>query len=121
MRLHLDGHVPRHLAQRFRDVGVDAIILADWSDGVLRRAADEAMLMAAREERLIFVTYDNLTVPVLLHQLAALGRHHAGVMLVNQRTIRPNDHGTLFRSLHHAAVPDASSDWTDRVHNLERR
>ena len=61
------------------------------------------------------LTHDLKTIPDLLSELAAENEAHAGVIFVDDASIRSNDYGDLVRALlahwkeHHA------EDWTNRI------
>jgi hypothetical protein len=48
---------------------------------------------------LTLVTYDQRTIPALLHRWAESGQCHAGIVFVDERTVAPNDFPLLARSL----------------------
>jgi hypothetical protein len=118
-RLLLDAHVPKSVADGLRSRGAEAISVADWRGGDMRVADDAALLRAAAEDRLVLVTFDLRTIPPLLKEWAETGQHHAGVVLVDDRTLRPDDVGSLVRAMAELTA-DATSEWTDRVVFLRR-
>jgi hypothetical protein len=120
VRLLLDAHIGRAVAEQLRRRGVDVEPLARWRGGALRAADDEAVLLeAAREER-VLVSYDCRTVPERLRRWANEGRSHAGVVMVDERTIRPEDAGGLVRALLGLVQDHGDQDWRDRVVYLTR-
>ena len=120
MRLLLDAHLPRAVAQQLCQQKVDAVALADWQQGSYRSATDEAVLEAASPEGRVLVTYDRRTIPRHLRCLAEAGGHHAGVILIDERIIRPNDIGGLVRALLALVEESGDESWDDQVVFLRR-
>ena len=118
MRLLLDVHLPSAVAVQLRRFGIEAESLPNWMSGAYREALDHQILMAARADLRVFVTYDSHTFPDLLRALAAEGANHTGVVLVNGRTIRQDDVGGLVRALRRLVEEQGTEDWTDRVIHL---
>ncbi len=115
MRFLLDSHIAAVVAEELGRRGIDAIALAQWMGGTYRNAPDELILAAAHAERRVFVTYDRSTIPPLLRELAESGRHHGGVILISERTLRSNDVGGLVKALEAMASKSGSDAWEDRV------
>ncbi len=115
MRLLLDAHLPPELARQLRRRGVDAVHLRDWMGSDLLDASDDRILSIARSDRRVLVTYDCRTIPPLIVGWAEAGRSHAGVILVDERTCRPNDIGGLMRALLRLAETAGEGRWGDRV------
>lgn len=113
MHLLLDGHIDPAVAVQLRLLSFDVVTLDDWRGGQLRHASDRDILLAAAEEGRILVTFDLRTVPGLLEELAGEGEYHAGVIFVNNWTIRQNDVGGLVRSLRNLLEEDELTDWTN--------
>lgn len=115
MRLLLDSHVPSVVARRLRDAGIDAFALPEWRDGSHRASSDEMILLAAYEDDRVLLTYDLKTVPRLLQRWSSSNRHHAGVLLVDERTLRPNDIGGLVRAVMRVVAERDGKTWRDQV------
>lgn len=113
MRLLLDAHVSPAVARALQLDGIDAVALRDWLDGAFRAAADDDLLAAALEDGRVLVSFDCRTLPPLLRELAETGQHHAGVILVDERTLRPNDIGELQRALRRLIECSGAADWQD--------
>ncbi len=95
--------------------GIDAVTVQDWRGGAYRDADDEMILIAAREEGRVLVTFDLKTFPSRLREWAEVGDHHAGVLLISQKTFPPTDIGRLVRALLALITRMGDQDWTDRV------
>jgi len=115
MRLLLETHVPRAVTTQLQRHGIDAVALQDWQAGAYREADDEEILMAAAADRRVVVTFDRKTFPSRLKIWAETGLHHAGVLLISQKTFSPTDIGGLVRALLHLVEASGDQDWTDRV------
>ncbi len=72
-------------------------------------------LRAATQEGLTLVTYDLKTVPPLLMELATEGETHAGVVFVDDATIRSNDFGGLVTALFAHWQRYGAEAWKDRI------
>ena len=118
----LDEHVSPKVARTLQDLdeAIGVIPLLKWRGGGFLGVPDELLLSAAREERLTLVTYDRRTIVPLLVRLGADGTSHAGVILVDERTLRPADVGGLARALALLWTQLAEVDWTDRIVYLTR-
>ena len=90
-----------------------------WRDGAFEGLSDRALLLAAREETLTLITYDQKTIPPLLAGLYAGGESHAGVIFVDDQTIASSDFGTLTRALILLWERYGGEDWQDRIGFLE--
>ena len=120
MRLLFDAHMSQVLATRLRVHDVDVEVLASWRGGEFLRGTDEDILSASVQEGRVLVTYDCHTVVPLLVKWAEDGRDHSGVILVDDRTIRPDDIGGLLRALVKLHEDTAELDWRNRAVFLER-
>ena len=121
MRLLLDAHLSPVLARELQARGIDAVSIRDWRAGEYRTASDEQVLALAYAEGRTFVTYDLRTIPPLLQEWAESGRHHAGVVLVDDATIWPDGIGGLLDALSALLLETGDASWEDRVVFLRRR
>jgi len=121
LKLLLDEHLGPAVAQGLDRRGIDAVALRGWHDGAYLSASDEALLAASAAEGRVLVTYDQRTIPLLLRVWGDSGRHHAGVVFVDHRSMAPNDIGGLSRALAELDQRLGALDWTDRTVFLERR
>ena len=83
-------------------------------------APDETILAEAVHDGRVLVTYDQRTIPPLLKLWAETGRSHAGVVFVDQLSIRPDDIGGLVRALAELEQRQGAMDWSGRVVFLQR-
>jgi predicted nuclease of predicted toxin-antitoxin system len=119
-RLFLDVHLSPEIASQLSAVGIDTLAASHWEGGRYRHASDEALLTLASVLRRVFVTYDQSTVPELLTSWAMQGGSHAGVILIDRRTIQPSDIGGLVRALRQEATKSRDLDWENRTIYLRR-
>jgi hypothetical protein len=94
--------------------------LAQWRGGSLRNASDAEILAACQEERRVFVTYDQGSIPGLLRHWAAEGRDHAGVIFGDENTIRPNSPAEIAAALKLMAAEIGDPDTANMVRFLRR-
>lgn len=122
LRLLLDEHVSPDVAEglRRKSKGLEIHALSEWEEGRLLGQSDETIIETAATQKLTLVTYDLRTIPPLLKVWAESDRHHAGVILVDGKTIPASDIGGLVRALDKLAREAATWDWTDQVIFLRR-
>jgi hypothetical protein len=120
MLLLLDEQISPAVATGLRRTGIDAIALRDWSGAAGLGASDSDLLETARAEQRVLVSYDRRTLEPLLKDWAETGLHHSGTILVDDKTVRPNDIGGLVRALQVLVVQSGDENWTDRVVLLRR-
>lgn len=122
LRLLLDEHVSPDVADglRRRTKSLEVHALGEWEEGRLLGQSDETILAVAAAAKLTLVTYDLRTIPPLLKMWAESDRHHAGVILVDGKTISSSDIGGLVQALGKLAREAATWDWTDQVIFLRR-
>lgn len=94
--------------------------MRDWQDGLFLGVDDPIVVGAAYQEQRTLVTFDLRTIVPLLRYLGEQGTAHAGVVLIDERTIPPNDTGNLTRSLCKLWDATKADDWTNRVVYLTR-
>jgi len=113
----LDEHVSPDTAAIIANLRpeIPAVSVLDWEEGDWGGRTDEELLRAARPAALTLVTYDQRTIPALLHRWAQSGESHAGVVFVDERTVAPNDFPLLARSLIRFWDLHGGIDWTNRL------
>lgn len=111
LRLLTDEQIAPIIASQVRSVRPDIAVLGlrEWRDGTLQGEPDGRVLEEAYTEGLTLVTYDARTIPPLLSEWAAEGKSHAGVLFVDDRSIRQGDVGGFLRAL--VALWDQTQDW----------
>lgn len=99
MRLLLDEMYPPSLAKALRDNGHDVVALKERQD--LIGSLDEELLVAASAMRRTLLTENADDLMRLVHQFAAEGRSHHGVLFVASRSLSRADRarGELIRAI----------------------
>jgi hypothetical protein len=122
LKLLLDEHISPEVAAGLlrRDRKIIVHSMPEWEDGAFLGQADSACLQEALIQKLTLVTYEGRTIPPLLKNWAEVGRQHAGVIFVDEKTISPADIGGLVGSLDKLVKETGGWDWTDRVCFLTR-
>jgi hypothetical protein len=120
MRLILDEHFSLAIKRGLERVGFDVIAVSEWQGQRLRSAADDHILITAAVERRILVTYDLKTVRPLAHRWIAEGRHHAGIIFIDESTFRQNDIGGIVRAIQALASERGTEDWQNQTAFLQR-
>ena len=117
LKLLLDEHILPDVALglRRRNRSMPVHWMAEWEDGSYLGQSDEACLQAAAAQALTLVSYDRRTIPPLLKAWAEEGRHHGGVVFVDEKTISPADIGGLVGALARLAKEAQGWDWADRI------
>ncbi len=122
LRLLLDENLSDVVAEQVRlhrkDIPIESV--HTWREGAFRGKRDPDLLRAAREEAWTLVTYDQNTIPPLFYEFIQAGEDHAGVVFIDDRTIRPDDFGLLVRSLITFWDVHGQRDWTNQVMYLNR-
>jgi hypothetical protein len=106
-------HIDRAVAEQLRRRSLDAEALGSWREGTLRTVDDETLLRAAAADGRVLVTFDCWTIPERLRRWAVDGRPHAGVILVDERTLQPSDVGGLVQALSRLTQELGDVDWTN--------
>jgi len=122
LRLLLDENISDVVAQQVRlhRGGIHIESVHTWRAGAFRGRRDPDLLRAAREEEWTLVTYDQNTIPPLFSEFIQVGEEHAGVIFIDDRTIRPEEFGLLVRSLIAFWEARGNRDWTNQVMYLNR-
>lgn len=122
LKLLLDEHISPDVVTglRRRNRSLTVYSMVEWEEGGFLGQDDDACLREATAQGLTFVTYDRRTIPPLFKSWAEEGRHHAGVVFVDEKTISPANIGGLVRALNQLAKEARNWNWTDRICYLRR-
>jgi Domain of unknown function (DUF5615) len=122
LKLLLDEHISPDVADglRRRNRALVVRYMAEWAGSDFLGREDSACLQQAARQGLTLVTYDRRMIPLLLKTWAEEERTHAGVVLVDEKTISPADIGGLVRALKQLSKETWRWDWTNRIHFLRR-
>jgi hypothetical protein len=95
LALLTNAHISLSVAEQIKAKCPECPIysLRHWRNGELLNAGDDAILTAALAEGLTVVTYDQRTIMPLVTKWMREGREHAGVLLIDDRTIVQEDVG----------------------------
>jgi predicted nuclease of predicted toxin-antitoxin system len=117
LSLLLDENISPEVARQIIEKRSDILIASvySWHEGIYKGRPDEIILTIAQQESLTLVTYDQKTIVPVLVQGGQLGKDHAGVIFLDERSIPNNNFGAQVRGL--IALWDAShtEDWKNRV------
>jgi hypothetical protein len=113
----LDENISPVVAEQLKTKNplIPVISVHRWRGGIFVGQTDIRILRAAWLERLVLVTYDLKTIPDLLSEMAAENEDQAGVLFVDDATIRSNDYGSIIRALLAHWGAHQAEDWTNRI------
>jgi hypothetical protein len=122
IKLLLDEHISPRVAQGLRTKNPKLVVhgMGEWDGGVMLGQEDEVILRKAAVGGFTLVTFDLKTILPLIRKWAEEERPHAGVILIDERTIFQGDIGELIRSLTSFVARHGRDEWRDRVRFLER-
>jgi hypothetical protein len=120
VRLLLDFHISKATVEALRQrvASLDAEHLAGWRAGVFLRASDEDILAVCHQERRVFVTFDQRTIPDLLRSWAAEQRPHSGVIFGDENTVKPGHPGAVAGAIARLAREIGGTDTTNLIRFL---
>jgi len=122
LRLLLDENISDVVAEQIRvhrsNIPIESV--HTWRAGAFRGKRDPDLLRAARDEAWTLVTYDQNTIPPLFFEFIQASEDHAGVVFIDDQTIRSDDFGLLVRSLIAFWEAHGEKDWTNQVMYLNR-
>lgn len=101
------------LVRRYSHIRVESV--HRWQGGIWMGQTDENLLRAAWQAGLTLVTYDLKTIPALLSEMAAEGEVHAGVLFVDDASLRNSDFGGLIRALLAHWQQWSEEAWENRI------
>jgi hypothetical protein len=110
--------IDEQVSRRRPDIPIQSILR--WRGGALAKQPDHLILRAAAEDDLTLVTYDVSTIQPLVAEWGIVSITHAGVIFIDEYTIRSNDFGRLIRAIEALWDATCQQDWTNRIYFLER-
>lgn len=122
LRFLLDAHLSPRIADRIaiHNSAITIVSLQTWERGAYLQAPDWQILGAAQRQDLTLVTYDQRTVRPLLKDWGEQGIAHGGVILIDERTIAPENIGEIIRALLTLWHAHGQEEWANRVFYLQR-
>jgi len=113
----LDENISPVIAEQLKskEPAITVFSMHRWRSGKFVGQTDARVLLAATQEGLTLVTYDLKTISDLLTELAAESVPHAGVLFIDDASIRSNDFGGLVRALLAHWQKYQAEDWMSRV------
>ena len=84
------------LANCAKKKGYDVVSV---EEAKMREASDEQLLSFAARERRVLVTYNIRDFQLLISEWHRAGRHHSGIIFVNEKTASQKTVGPLVRTL----------------------
>jgi hypothetical protein len=114
--LLLDEHLSPKIATGLQRMGIAITVhsMNEWNGGRFLGRTDHECLAEAARQGLTLVTYDVRSIPRFLKGWRDQGLSHAGVIYVDQRTIRSGDIGALVQGLARLIREFSVIDWTNR-------
>lgn len=105
--------VAEQMVRKNPDIRVESV--HRWQNGIFIGQTDDKVLRAATEASLTLVTYDLKTIPSLLTELAGDNEAHAGVVFVDDASIRNDDFGGQVTALLHHWQRHRDEEWANRI------
>jgi hypothetical protein len=105
--------IAEQVSRRRPDISIQSIF--HWRGGALAMQPDQFILRAAAEGGLTLVTYDVSTIQPLVVEWGIVGITHAGVVFIDEYTIRSNDFGGLVRAVEQFWDIECQQDWANRT------
>jgi len=123
LKLLLDEHIWLGLAALVRKMlpAADVESIHGFAGGRFLNCDDAAILGEARRAGRILVTFDVNTIPALLHEMAAAGESHGGVIFISAKLFAQNDHQGLAQALAGLLRDETGADWTNLVLFLRKK
>ena len=115
LRFLTDEQISPLVAKQAARRGLDIHAIPSWQGGQFLSAPDDVLLQAAHRERRTLVTFDLRTIPPLLRDWAEQGIEHSGVILIDEKTVAPNNIGGIIAALCTLWKERGSDDWTGRA------
>ena len=117
LKFLLDAHISLEVSTQLQKKNASIAIhtLQKWEKGRYLQVSDEIILGVASRHSLTLVTYDLRTIPALIKTFPLQKRDHAGVIFVDNKTIKSNDIGKLIKALDNLWNRKHRNDWTNRT------
>lgn len=115
---HMSPKVAVQVQAKRRDCQIHC--LRSWRGGRLLDAEDNEILIAAFEEGLTLITYDQRTIVPLVSQWMMEGRSHGGVVFIDEQSILQEDIGGQVLALVELWDSANTDAWTVRIICLRR-
>jgi hypothetical protein len=96
MKLLLDEHLAKVVAEQLRSKGFDVVALTETER---RSIEDEDLLALAHSLTQVLVTYNKKHFSQLHHEWLSVGRHHSGIIGLDSKKLPSNDYGAQIRLL----------------------
>lgn len=96
MHLLLDEHINPEVARQLRRKGYDVVSVEEVR---MREASDEQLLSFATSEKRVLVTYNIRDFQLLISEWHQAGKHHSGIIFVNEKTVSQKTVGPLVQTL----------------------
>jgi predicted nuclease of predicted toxin-antitoxin system len=113
---NMSPEIVRQIREKRSDIAVASI--HHWHEGKYKAQRDEEILIAAAQEGLTLVTYDQKTILPVLVQWGQIGTDHTGIVFIDDRSIASNNFGALVRTLILLWDSSFNADWTNRIEFL---
>ena len=110
---NISSVIAEQISRKNPQVSVQSVFR--WRGGAFIGQSDGRLFRTAAQEGLTLVTYDLRTIPALLSEMAADGENHAGVVFVDDASIRGSDFGGLVTALLSHWHLHSAQEWHNRV------
>ncbi len=114
---HISPKVAKQIIAKQPEILIYSLYV--WRKGKLLEAADEDILLAAHEDNLTLVKYDQNTIPSLITKWGLERISHSGVIFVSNRSIAQDDVGEQIRAILNHWNKTNSEEWKNRVSYLQ--
>ena len=120
LSLLLDENLSPEIVRQIQEKRSDVVVASihHWRQGKFKAQRDEEILIAAAQEGLTLVTYDQKTILPVLVQWGQIGTDHTGAVFIDDRSIASNNFGTLVRALLLLWDSSFHADWKNRIEFL---
>lgn len=113
----ISPEIAKQIEQKRPDIPIFSIHI--WQKGYYLGISDEIILKAAVAEKLTLITYDQKTIPPILSEWGQANINHQGVIVIDYRSIPPNNFGELVRAIIWLWDTQRQADWQNRIIYLQ--